>query len=616
MPPRHDMVLRTVLSSALASSLLAADMALLTLFLNPEVTLRRDGPSLFVSIWLPCAGALSVVFALLGLAGAALRGWPRAPRPPIEGLPWFTTFVFLSVSAAASLYWLNLLSYRHSIPVELLRALLASCLSLTGAVLVLVAVGVDAWLFPLRGRGPAAALVVLAAASVVVVPLALRPGPEPRPRPLPVATEVVRPVRRITLVGLDGLGPERVRQGIAAGRLPALAGLIKRGASGPLATLRPTEGPPIWTTIVTGRLPRDHGVKSFTTYRLRGSPTVYELLPKGGFVGLLERAGLVARSPVTSASRKSRTLWNALNAFGIPTGVVRVWGTYPPERVQGFMLSHYFHLLQDDPARVPETLHPADLVEEVRARAVDPAHVDEALLSRFVDSPTSPADDTVPWRRDLVERALAPDMTYRRAGAVLRAAYDPPFFATYYFGLDVVGHTFTRFAQPDDFGNVRPEEVRRYGRVTDGYVALLGEWLEEASRELRPGEILLAVSGYGMEPVPLWRRALTAVTGGTAESGTHASAPDGFVLAVGDGIRPGATFRRASVLDLAPTILYLMGLPVARDMEGRVATEILEEEFARSHPVTFIPSYESLAVTPVAGEPDTELPMLPEEEGS
>jgi hypothetical protein len=113
--------------------------------------------------------------------------------------------------------------------------------------------------------------------------------------------------------------------------------------------------------------------------------------------------------------------------------------------------------------------------------------------------------------------------------------------------------------------------------------------------------------------VPLWRRVATAITGGTAVSGTHAAAPDGFVLAVGDGIRQGATFRRASVLDIAPTILYLMGLPVARDMEGRVATEILEEEFARSHPVTFIPSYESLAVTPVAGEPEVELPMLPEE---
>ena len=54
-------------------------------------------------------------------------------------------------------------------------------------------------------------------------------------------------------------------------------------------------------------------------------------------------------------------------------------------------------------------------------------------------------------------------------------------------------------------------------------------------------------------------------------------------------------------MDVAPTILYLMGLPVGRDMEGRVATEILDPAFAADAPVTFIPSYESLAVTPVAG---------------
>jgi hypothetical protein len=56
-----------------------------------------------------------------------------------------------------------------------------------------------------------------------------------------------------------------------------------------------------------------------------------------------------------------------------------------------------------------------------------------------------------------------------------------------------------------------------------------------------------------------------------------------------------------------------MGLPVARDMEGRVLTEILDEDFARAHPLTFVPSYESLAVTPVAGGQDVALPLLPEE---
>jgi hypothetical protein len=68
------------------------------------------------------------------------------------------------------------------------------------------------------------------------------------------------------------------------------------------------------------------------------------------------------------------------------------------------------------------------------------------------------------------------------------------------------------------------------------------------------------------------------------------------------------------VLDIAPTVLYLFGLPVARDMEGRVLTEIVEPDFASAHAVTFIPSYESLAISPLgAAVPLEDLPPLLEE---
>ena len=116
-----------------------------------------------------------------------------------------------------------------------------------------------------------------------------------------------------------------------------------------------------------------------------------------------------------------------------------------------------------------------------------------------------------------------------------------------------------------------------------------------------------------MRPAPQWRRAWESLVGDPWMSGTHADAPDGLLLAVGDGVRAGAALNGASVLDIAPTILYLMGLPVARDMEGRVLTEMLDERFARAHPVTYIPSYESLAVTPAGEEFLPGLPSMPAE---
>jgi predicted AlkP superfamily phosphohydrolase/phosphomutase len=594
-----------------AAAILAGDVVLLTLFLNPDVTLVADGPALVLCLFLPYLAAGTLALWLLALLVAALPPIPRVPRPPVEGMPWFTILALAAVGAAAALFWSNLFAYRHSLPESVLPPLAGSAVALTAAALVLGVVATDTALFPARARGVSPLLVVLAAAAALVFPLAVRPRPSRPPAPVPVATERVTPARRLIVVGVDGLDLAQLRTGIARGELAGFASVLRRGAHGPLATLRPTEAPPIWTTIYTGRLPRDHGVKSFSSYRLRGSRTTYDLLPKGAFVTLLERARLVSRTPVTSAARRRRALWNVLNAFEIPAGVVRVWATHPPEQIQAFMVSPYFHALaaQD---RGEAAVHPQAAEAELGARLVTAADVDRALVGEFVDPAAAGEGDDARWRRELVEQALAPDLTYQRAGDALRAAYDPPFFATYFYGLDVVGHAFTRYADPDAFGDVSPDEGRRFGRVRDAYAAWIGRAVGDMAEGLRPGEILLVVSGYGMRAVPPWRRAWNALAGGATPSGTHAGAPDGVLLAIGDGIRPGATLK-ASVLDLTPTMLYLMGLPVARDMEGRVITEMLQDDFTRAHPVTFIPSYESLAVTPTTGETDTGLPPLPEE---
>src|SRR5262245_61401234 len=121
-----SMIARSAASAVLASSLLAADLVLLTLFLNPAATLRRAGLALLVSLFLPYLVLGALVFMALALLGAVLRGGPRAPRPPVEGLPWFSSLAFLALALATALFWVNLLAYRHAISPESLRGLLAS----------------------------------------------------------------------------------------------------------------------------------------------------------------------------------------------------------------------------------------------------------------------------------------------------------------------------------------------------------------------------------------------------------------------------------------------------------------------------------------------------------
>jgi hypothetical protein len=130
----------------------------------------------------------------------------------------------------------------------------------------------------------------------------------------------------------------------------------------------------------------------------------------------------------------------------------------------------------------------------------------------------------------------------------------------------------------------------------------------------RPGDLLVVVSGHGLAPTPLWRRLLGVLTGTETPTAGHEDAPPGVLVMSGEGVRPGARASGASVLDVLPTLLYLMGLPVARDMEGRVLTELVEPGFARENPVTYIGSYESLAVEKASPPaPADDLPPLPDE---
>jgi predicted AlkP superfamily phosphohydrolase/phosphomutase len=59
---------------------------------------------------------------------------------------------------------------------------------------------------------------------------------------------------------------------------------------------------------------------------------------------------------------------------------------------------------------------------------------------------------------------------------------------------------------------------------------------------------------------------------------------EGVLVMNGPGIRSGES-RPAEIMDVAPTVLHSMGLPVPRYMEGQVLTRILRDDYLREHPV-------------------------------
>jgi hypothetical protein len=109
---------------------------------------------------------------------------------------------------------------------------------------------------------------------------------------------------------------------------------------------------------------------------------------------------------------------------------------------------------------------------------------------------------------------------------------------------------------------------------------------------LGPEDLLIVVSGYGMEPLGLGKRLIERLIGDPEISGTHEAAPDGFLLAYGASVARGREQARASVVDVTPTILYYLGLPLGRDMDGYARTDVFQRSFTDQRPITFIPTYD------------------------
>ena len=122
---------------------------------------------------------------------------------------------------------------------------------------------------------------------------------------------------RVVVLGLDGMDPQTVDLLMSEGKLPNFARLRQEGAYGRLETSRPILSPIIWTTIATGKTPDQHGI--------------------GHFVAVNPQTG--EDLPVTSRMRRVKAMWNILSDAGRRVDVVGWWATWPPENVNGAIVS-------------------------------------------------------------------------------------------------------------------------------------------------------------------------------------------------------------------------------------------------------------------------------------
>ena len=123
----------------------------------------------------------------------------------------------------------------------------------------------------------------------------------------------------ILVIGLDGGTLDLVRPWAVEGRLPNLASLMDRGLWGPLRSTLPAATFPAWTSLMTGANPGRHGIFDFTA-RVPGSYRVRFV--NGTFRGV-------------------PTIWKLLSDEGRRVASIAMPGTYPPEPVNGKMVSGF-----------------------------------------------------------------------------------------------------------------------------------------------------------------------------------------------------------------------------------------------------------------------------------
>jgi hypothetical protein len=400
---------------------------------------------------------------------------------------------------------------------------------------------------------------------------------------VPAAPPRARVERKLLLFGMDGATWSRIDPLLARGELPNLRRLIAGGVRAPLRTMWPTLSPIIWTTIATGVGPMEHGILWFTA-------------PVPG----------TGRSLLASSDlRRTAALWNILSAARFRVGIVGWWATYPAEAVNGFVISDQassvrrrtFLALARTPSAVPNRVLPGEvypqaLGDELGEILHPQAAAEPDLLRRFVDLPPEhlaklQAETKVDTEDvfSILQFSFLIDRSYVEAGLRAITEARPDFAAVYFNGLDAAEHHFWKYVDPEHFPDVTVEDIARYGQAIDRYYGYMDEVLGRYLALYPPGEsTVLVVSDHGMERNPFYDPA-SKFQVHRVSSGTHDYAPDGIFLAWGKDIVAGrALAPRPTVLDVAPTVLALMGLPAGVNMGGRVLDEMLAGEFLAAHP--------------------------------
>jgi predicted AlkP superfamily phosphohydrolase/phosphomutase/Tfp pilus assembly protein PilF len=360
-----------------------------------------------------------------------------------------------------------------------------------------------------------------------------------------------RLARRVVLIGWDAADWKIIHPLLDGGSMPNLRKLVERGAMGNIATLDPPMSPLLWTSIATGKTADLHGIHGFA-----------EPDPVSGGI-----------RPVTSTSRKVKALWNILSQSGLRSLVVNWFASHPAEPVKGAIVSNAFAFSGGFAAPMPaDAIHPAHFAAELAELRVQPGDLTGDDLLPFIPR-LEEIDQKADKRPMALAKILAENISVQAAATWLMERQPWDFLAVFFDLPDHAGHAFMPY-HPPRMESVPERDFELYRNVVNGAYcfadAMLGRMVDLAG----PDTLFMVVSDHGFHSD---RRRGAAPTSVQHEAPMDWHRSHGIVCVAGPGVRRDELIYGATLLDVAPTVLALFGLPAGQDMQGRVLAEALEK---------------------------------------
>jgi len=448
------------------------------------------------------------------------------------------------------------------------------------------------------------------------------------------------PIQPFILFGVDGADWDVIEWLWEEGRLPHLRQLADRGIAAPLETFHHAS-PVIWTTVATGVMPDVHGITEFVVPTVKGDQPVSRVAVAGWWASwpveevngviLSDRAvheipdrvwppehlavfdASLARLRAEEKGKKPESMLEADRIVARSTiDLVRENFDLTLLYLRGVDISCHFHWR----AFEPEAFPPAD-PEKLRA--------ERELIAREYELVDRTLGELLAASGPEVNLILMSDHGFKAMDAEtthIRLNFDTVlehlgFLARSADGVDFAQSQLYSYASPERslvkklrFALASREEG---GRVAAADRSAIRNRLESALEtvtyaggarvfEVRDATLKEMDNGADfsvdvlIEDVrkPLMiagARLRGALRSLNRLSGTHGRKTSGVFIAAGPDIDPQAKTEGLRVIDVPPTVLFAIGLPVADDFAGRARTEIFTEGFRHNHPLQTIPTW-------------------------